>query len=243
VSGVLNTLQPVAAKHSIQLLNQVPDDLPPVRADRVLLRQGLMGVLSHALSRAENGSVRLEGDAGQTVDLHLTASGQAGVPRGGVSLEVSQKLIVGLGGRLEVAGAAELWQVKISLPLAETMPILVMDDNAGLLKLFRRYLVGRPYQLIEVRTVAEAINQARELQPRLMMLDIMMPEQDGWEVLQRLRAAPETGHLPIIICSVLVEREIAAALGASDYLPKPVTQDGLLTKLEQWRDVPLVSVE
>jgi CheY-like chemotaxis protein len=238
VSGVLTTLQPVAVKHNIQLINHVPDDLPAVRADRVLLRQGLMGVLSYAFSRANNGAVRLEGSAGQSVNLCLTAAGQTGAPRGGVSLEVSQKLIAGLGGYIEVASSRDPWQVNILLPAVKTVPILVMDDNAGLLELFRRYLAGRPYHLIEVHSVAEAIAQTREAKPRLALLDIMMPEQDGWEVLQQLRAAPETGHLPIIICSVLVEPEIAAALGASDYLPKPVTQDALLTKLEQWRDVP-----
>jgi len=238
VSGVLNTLQPVAAKHNIQMINNLPDNLPSVRADRVLLRQGLMGVLSYALSRANDGRVLLEGEAQQTVNLRIRATGETGVSRGGVSLEVSQKLIAGLGGYFEVTESAGSWQVSISLTLAEIVPILMMDDNAGLLELFRRYLAGRPYHLIEVRSAQEAIAQARKVQPRLVMLDIMMPDQDGWEVLQQLRAAPETAELPIIICSVLVEREIASALGASDYLPKPVTQDALLTKLEQWRDVP-----
>lgn len=243
VSGLLATLQPVAAKHNIQLINRLPNDLPPVHADRVLLRQGLMGVLSHAFSRANNGEVQLEGSAGKSVNLCLTASGETGAPRGGVSLEVSQKLVAGLGGHVEVASSAAPWQVNISLPVAETVPVLVMDDNAGLLELFRRYLAGRPYHLIEVHSVAEAIAQTRAAQPRLAMLDIMMPQQDGWEVLQQLRAAPETASLPIIICSVLVEPEIAAALGASDYLPKPVTQDALLTKLEQWRGAPPASAE
>lgn len=241
VAGVLNTLQPVAAKYNIQLLNQVPDDLPLVRADRVLLRQGLMGLLSYAFSRATSGSVRLEGSADDAVSLHLTANGQTGAPRGGVSLEVSRKLIAGLGGSTAVTDAAESWRVDISLPLAATVPILIMDDNAGLLELFRRYLAGRPYQLIEVHSAAEVIARAGDSRPQLVMLDIMMPEQDGWEVLQQLRAAPETARLPIIICSVLVEQEIALALGASDYLPKPVTQDALLTKLEQWRDAPPAS--
>jgi CheY-like chemotaxis protein len=241
VSGVLTTLQPVAAKYNTQLINQVPDDLPLVHADRVMLRQGLMGVLSYAFSRATAGSVRLEGRAGRTVSLCLTATGQTGAPRGGVSLEVSQKLIAGIGGSATVTASPEMWRVNISLPPAATVPILVMDDNAGLLELFRRYLAGRPYQLIEVHSVAEAIARAGDSQPKLAMLDIMMPEQDGWEVLQQLRAAPETARLPIIICSVLVEPEIASALGASDYLPKPVTQDALLTKLEQWRAAPPAS--
>lgn len=243
VSSVLNTLQPVAAKHNIRLINQVPDDLPPVRADRVLLRQGLMGVLSYAFSRANDGSILLEGEAQQMVHLRIKATGKIGAARGGVSLEVSQKLIAGLGGQAELAGSGDPWQVNISLPVAETVPILVMDDNAGLLELFRRYLAGRPYHLVEIHSVEEAITQTRKVQPRLVMLDIMMPAQDGWEVLQQLRAAPETANLPIIICSVLVEPEIASALGASDYLPKPVTQDALLTKLEQWRNAPPASGE
>ena len=76
--------------------------------------------------------------------------------------------------------------------------------------------------------------EARRTPLELIVLDIMMPEQDGWEVLQRLRATPETRDLPILVCSVLNEPEIAQALGASDYLIKPVTQDALLTKVERW---------
>jgi hypothetical protein len=160
VSGVLTTLQPVAAKYNIQLSNQVPDDLPLIRADRVLLRQGLMGVLSHAFSRATAGSVRVEGCAGRAISLCLTAIGQTGAPRGGVSLEVSQKLIAGIGGSITVTDLPDRWQVNISLPPAAPVSILIMDDNAGLLELFRRYLAGRPYQLIEVHSVAVTIARA-----------------------------------------------------------------------------------
>ncbi len=66
----------------------------------------------------------------------------------------------------------------------------------------------------------------------------MMPEQDGWEVLQSLHATPETCHVPIMICSVLNEPEIAYTLGASDYLLKPVTQNDLLAKVERWCRAP-----
>jgi CheY-like chemotaxis protein len=65
-----------------------------------------------------------------------------------------------------------------------------------------------------------------------------MPEQDGWEVLQRLRSAEPTKTVPVLICSVLDETEIAYTLGASDYLHKPVTQDALLVKVERWSRVP-----
>jgi len=62
----------------------------------------------------------------------------------------------------------------------------------------------------------------------------MMPNQDGWEILRQINASAETKDIPIIICSVLNEREMALASGASDYLVKPVNQVDLLTVLRRW---------
>ncbi|MFN8453684.1 MAG: response regulator [Anaerolineae bacterium] len=276
VSGILTTLEPVARQHHLTLTNELPDSLPPVQADRVILRQALLSFISHAISRGLAGQVviaggapgsvslpdktgrrgdplrspteagarpaarldEMSGNAG-SVNLSISLRGQLQAQqRAGVGLEVSQRLIASLGGQTKIIDSPDEWRVVISLPGAKESPILVMDDNAGLVELFRRYLAGRPYQLIEAHTMEQAIERARELRPKLMMLDIMMPHQDGWEVLQQLRRMPETKDTPIIICSVLNEPEIAAALGASDYLPKPVTQDALLTKLEYWCGAP-----
>ncbi len=113
-----------------------------------------------------------------------------------------------------------------------------MDDNAGLIELFRRYLAGRGYRVLEAHTADEAIKTARKFNLKLVILDVMMPEQDGLEILQRLKAADETKSVPVVICSVLNEEEIASTLGASDYLTKPVTQDDLLAKVEHWCHSP-----
>jgi CheY-like chemotaxis protein len=243
VDGILTTLGPVAAKHNIPLLNQLPDKLSPVRADRVILRQALFELISNAISRTGAGQVTIEGIVTCEVSLSITAIGNLQTDtRTGISLEVSQRLIASLGGYVEIVDKSEQWQATIHLPLAVDIPILVMDDNAGMVELFRRYLAKWPYQLVEVHTAEQAIEQAREIHPKLIVLDIMMPHQDGWEVLQHLRNVPETKDVPIVICSVLNEPEIAATLGASDYLPKPVTQDALLTMVEQWCGAPPESV-
>jgi CheY-like chemotaxis protein len=78
---------------------------------------------------------------------------------------------------------------------------------------------------------AEVLKLARELAPVAVALDVMMPTQDGWEVLQSLKNDPTTRNIPVIICSVLDDPELAYSLGAAAYLHKPVTQADLLSAL------------
>ena len=66
---------------------------------------------------------------------------------------------------------------------------------------------------------------------RLLILDGMMPTMDGWEILQTLQTDPETQHIPVIVCSVWDEPELAFSLGAVDFLKKPITQKELLDAL------------
>jgi CheY-like chemotaxis protein len=235
VNGVLNTLFSVAAGRNITLVNQLGNDLPLVRANRVVLRQGIMGLLSYVLQHLVTGQIIIEATIEQGVTLWVTAVGkfQSG-DQVSVSLNVSRKLIASLGGSINIKDGSKRWRAGISLPIAEDLPILIMDDNVGLIELFRRYLAGRGYRVLDAHTADEAIEAAGKLNLKLVILDVMMPEQDGWEILQRLKVAPETKSVPVLICSVLNEPEIAFTLGASDYLPKPVTQDDLLAKLERW---------
>lgn len=73
---------------------------------------------------------------------------------------------------------------------------------------------------------------AQESPPRIIVLDVMMPEIDGWEVLGRLRQHPLTSHIPIIICTILAEEELALSLGASGFLRKPVSREAFLGALD-----------
>ncbi len=241
IDGVLATLAPVAAGRKIDLMNKLSQDLPLVRANRVVLRQGLMGLLSYILQRLLTGQISIEGTSSKGVTLRIDAIGKLqSRDLTSVGLDISRKLISSLGGKIEIKDESRRWRAEINLPVAEDLPLLVMDDNAGLIELFRRYLAGRGYRVLEAHNAEEAIETGREFELRLIILDIMMPEQDGWEILQRLTLAPETKSVPVMICSVLNEPEIAHTLGAADYLPKPVTQDDLLAKVERWCRAPAV---
>ena len=70
--------------------------------------------------------------------------------------------------------------------------------------------------------------------PSVILLDVMMPRQDGWEFLMDVKSRKDTWDIPVIVCSVLSEPQLAASLGADAYLTKPVTQQALLQALAPW---------
>lgn len=235
VDGVFTTLTPLAESRGMALQNQLPADLPLVRANRVVLRQGILGLISAALQRFSRGTIRVTLANASDFRLWLLADGES-QPGGSAKsgLEVSRRLVAGLGGQVEISAETRPWRAEISLPMAEELPLLVMDDNLGLIELYRRYLAGRGYRVFEAHNAEDAIALAQKQSLKLIILDVMMPEQDGWEILQRLKASVAAQNIPVMICSVLDETGIAFALGASDYLAKPVTQDALLAKVERW---------
>lgn len=113
--------------------------------------------------------------------------------------------------------------------------LLVIDDSEGLAELFRRYLTGEDYRLVGAQDVIQGLRLAEEHSPDVIVLDVMMPQQDGWEVLQLLRNRQRTRYIPVLVCSVIDDPELAFSLGAAEFLAKPVKREQLLTALEQCR--------
>jgi len=89
------------------------------------------------------------------------------------------------------------------------------------------------YTVMAVPNTEDGLQIVGQLQPDAVILDVMMPGIDGWELLQRLRTTHETRCIPVIICSVINDPELAFALGASQYVSKPVTRDSLRLALQQ----------
>lgn len=111
--------------------------------------------------------------------------------------------------------------------------VLVIDDNEGLVNLLKRYLADQPCGVIAAADGQEGLRMAQELLPDVIALDVMMPGMHGWEVLQRLRNQPRTENLPVIVVSVFNNPELAYSLGASLFLPKPVSRQQVLDALHQ----------
>ena len=114
-------------------------------------------------------------------------------------------------------------RLRLSLPTeGGEQTIVIVEDNEDLSTLFARYLARRGYRVIEIPDPTTALERIAQAQPDAIVLDVMMSALDGWEVLQRLRSEPRLRTVPVAICSVLDEAELASWLGADAYLKKPV---------------------
>ncbi|MER3544078.1 MAG: hypothetical protein C4311_05590 [Chloroflexota bacterium] len=110
--------------------------------------------------------------------------------------------------------------------------VLVIDDDPAIEELMRAYLEGQDaYQMLAVQDGEEGIMLAQELQPQVILLDVLMAGKDGWEVLAELKGDPRTAAVPVIILSVIDERGLGLRLGATDYLVKPVGRADVLASL------------
>jgi len=123
-------------------------------------------------------------------------------------------------------------RISVHIPLAKKHSILVVDDNPGLIRLFERYLHGRSYRLFSATTIAEAWELMARTQPEVVILDVMMPQRDGWELLETLRQRETNRKTRVLICSIINDPDLAAALGADAFLHKPVDQLSLLRALD-----------
>ena len=109
--------------------------------------------------------------------------------------------------------------------------VLVIDDEPGIQDLMTQHLTGRGYRVIAADSGETGLEKAREEKPQLITLDVMMDGSDGWEVLQKLKADPITAEIPVVMVTILDREDKGFALGADDYITKPVDWDQMFSVL------------
>ena len=142
--------------------------------------------------------------------------------------------------RLPLQSAARRVAAPVALPAVATSDpsaplVLVVDDNPQAAEILSRYLHTGGFRTTVARTGPEALRMAGELKPAAITLDILLPEVDGWEVLNRLKADEATRNIPVVVVSVVDNPSLGRALGALDYFVKPVDGKALLSRLGQYR--------
>jgi CheY-like chemotaxis protein/two-component sensor histidine kinase len=260
----------------IELHTDIPDSLPAVRADAQRVRQILINLFSNAAKFTEEGTIRLQAEAGSefvTISVHDTGIG--------ISEEAQQQLFVpfqqvdpsatrraggtGLGlaicRRFVQLHGGDIWlesepgagsTFSFTLPIHETAReeppappdtgkkangnmVLAIDDDGGVITLLKRYLESDGYQVTGVQESRRAVETAQRLAPSLtaITLDVVMPNLDGWQVLQALKENPQTREIPVILCSIVEDLDQGLGMGAAACLRKPVTRDDVLSALKQ----------
>ena len=114
--------------------------------------------------------------------------------------------------------------------------ILIVDDRPEVVELVRVILEGEDYEIVDASNGKEALKKARLEKPDLVLLDVVMPKMDGFEVCRKLKKDPQTKEIPIIMLTAKaqeVNQEKGREVGARDYLTKPFSPSALLTKIEE----------
>lgn len=237
LDAVLKMVKPLAQTHHVEIIMPGLPPLKELSVHPVALRQILINLLNPIISLTHHGQV--------TISVH-SLNTHVEIKVRGVGSEITPALISGFSCEFElVQQLVELsrgtydqeFQIKslgcaITLPVVRQIPVLVVDDHADTLELLERYVSGTPYHLATTRDPEQALPLAEKIQPQVIILDVMMAPIDGLEVLGRLRQHPMTGHLPILVCTILPQRELVLSMGASAYLRKPVNRSDFLKTLE-----------
>ncbi|MFN3980413.1 MAG: response regulator [Caldilinea sp.] len=241
LEDVLGLIAPLAQRQEKELI--VEHTAPVCSAIHPLvLRQALVNLLNASILHTAPRTITLRIDEdGRQVKIIIFASIEAAytsvhAPLVLPELVMAQTMLRHFGGELNAAFMPDRRLVaEVRLPSAALAPVLVIEDHTDTLALLQRYLVDTSYSVIAVSDPQQAVALAALHQPCAILLDVMMPEMDGWAVLMQLRQDERTASLPVLVCSVLDQSELAMSLGANGFLHKPITRPALLAALNACR--------
>ncbi|ANX03393.1 response regulator [Immundisolibacter cernigliae] len=178
----------------------------------------------------------------------------------GLGLSISRRFCRMMGGDISVrsiAGVGSTFTIDLPVHVSETAAednapttqstitaqqggdlVLVIDDDPGMLELMGRLLNREGYRVVTASTGEEGLDIVKQLRPQAVVLDVLMPRTDGWSVLSSLKADDQTRAIPVIVLTMLDDSEMAFALGAADFMTKPVDRQQLAASLRRCGLVP-----
>ena len=233
LQGAVSTLAPLAARYGSSLSYRGPDKGVVVTATPGMLKEAVMQMLSAVVQNTKAGDI--------TVELATEAEmAILSVPVGHTEswtredlMQAALRVLEAQNWCYELLPTSDGAVLRFRFPLAKRHRVLILEDNPSASALYERYLANSDWEPILAPHPSLAGNLAVAKQAKAIVLDIMMPETDGWSVLQALKLDQRSRRIPVVICSVVNDPELGLALGASRYLTKPVSRPELLEALEQ----------
>jgi|GEM_PF-808543 len=250
LDNVARSLQVSAEQKGLEFLTEIPSGLR-VRGDRDRLAQVFLNLLSNAIKYTPAGTVELRAhqeDDTVVVEVRDTGIGisesdlqklfqkffrsdnpyvrKAGGT--GLGLSIAKAIVERHGGSITVTselGQGSTFTVRLpALARPERPLVLVIEDEVAIARLIAKYIEKMGYRAVTAYSAREGFDQAIRLKPDLITLDVLMPDLDGFALIQQLKAHPETAHIPVIFLSIVQDRQQGLRLGASAFLTKPIDE-------------------
>ena len=241
VLAVVRIAEQLCQVSGVRIESAISANLPHLAVQLAIVQQALLGILTTAIRRVPGGSLRLEAETHrQELWIQVSYPGDTG-RQSDEGIKMAGELIEFSGGRLDVvetAGSPDpCTSIRLVLPVRTPIRVLAIDDNPDTLQLWQRYISGTQYELIAVRDPDQALLRASETYPHIIVQDVMLPNIDGWDLLGRLREHPMLRGVPIIVCTILPQEQLALALGAAAFLRKPISRQVFLVTLDAQTDL------
>lgn len=242
LEAALRTISPLIEKLNIRVNLTLPENSLMVSGQMTTLKQSLIVFLTVAVHMVPGGQLLLELRKScndiwiQMRALSLDAQNTHTIPVEKETLELAVQLASMAGGSIlmpEAPDVGSVFSATMSFPLPNQVSVLAIDDNADVLLLLNRYLLGTRYKFRSAQNYQDAMALIEECPPNMIILDVMLPGVDGWEILGRLREHPVTKDIPVLVCTILPQEGLALALGAAGFIRKPVRREDLLKALDQ----------
>jgi CheY-like chemotaxis protein len=225
-------IAPLLEREGLILRVDAPPTLPQIRGDPAILRQIVLHGLTEAVGLAAGKELHLvvrcyPGEVTYTLGDLDAGRLRAKDPAADDGWQMIRSLLSAYGGTLWIE-EDEPAAISLSLPVLACRAILIVDDDADTRNLYQRFLRGEGY-IVRVAANARAVKEAlSDSRPHLVLLDVLMPQEDGWDILRDLKATTATAAIPVVICSVLTQPQLALAIGAAAVLHKPIPPETLL---------------
>ena len=232
LNGVLQLVSTMASERDVHVeVGYVQGNLIAA-VHRSVLRQILITMLGQMIKHTSSGTITIfagleDGSAKVTLISSIAAESLPSVSAFTRDILTPESVSVGV----QIDGDHVV--LSVQLPPAARHTVLVVDDNRDVAEFYRRCTEGTSYYIVHAPGGQRALELIEESSPDVIVLDIMLPDTDGWELLMRLRQDPTTRSTPIVVCSVIREDELALSLGASRFLSKPVQPSDFIQALDQ----------
>jgi CheY-like chemotaxis protein len=227
-------LQPISGVDQSKVQIVLPDEAWLVTGQVTFLRQAVLTaiftfdrqkpgqIVISSERKGSQGIIQIKGRSEENTD---NAAG-ADIPAALANLMQTLK------GSVEIHHILSELSIRLSFPAQRQYKIMVVDDNADAIRLVEKYLLSNIYTVSGVQDPERVISEIEKEKPFLILMDVMLPNIDGWMLLSQIRLNPGISKIPVIVSTILPQEHLSISLGADGFLRKPYSQQELLRALD-----------